>query len=96
MAKRSVTSDFHAVDNLRGLVAGDLAGVLLLILGRGGPNHQVVPVLGGLQPHLLVHYLVAHRDDALTPLPEHHKTLESVDKTRQPEKIKLILLICLK
>ena len=81
MESKYLTPDFDRVDNLWWFVAGDLAGVLLLILGRGGPNHQVVPILGGLQPHLLVHDLVAHRDDALTPLPEHHKTLESVDKT---------------
>ena len=82
-----LTSDFDAVNNLRGFVAGDLTRVLLLILRGGGPDHQVVPVHGGLEPHLLVHDLVTHGDDALPPLPEHHEPLESVDKTGQPARI---------
>ena len=84
------------MDNLRGLVAGDLTGVLLLVLGRGWPDHQVVPVVSGLEPHLLVHDLVAHSDDALPPLPEHHETLQSVDKTGQPGNMELVVFICIR
>ena len=51
---QGVTSDFHTVDNLRGLVAGYLAGVVLLVPRRGGPDLQVVPVLRALKPHLIM------------------------------------------
>ena len=51
---QSITSDCHAVDNLRGLVAGYLAGVVLLVPRRGGPDLQVVPVLRALKPHLIM------------------------------------------
>ena len=51
---QGVTSDFHAVDNLRGLVAGYLAGVVLLVPRRGRADHQVVSVLRALQPHLIM------------------------------------------
>ena len=51
---QGVTSDFHTVDDLWGLVAGYLAGVVLLVPRRGGPDHPVVSVLRAFQPHLIM------------------------------------------
>ena len=47
-----LTSDFDGVDDLGGFVGGDLAGVVSLVRGAGGADHQAVAVTGLLQPHL--------------------------------------------
>ena len=50
-----LTSDFDGVHDLRGFVGGNLAGVVSLVCGAGGPNHQAVAVAGLLKPHLTNH-----------------------------------------